>query len=80
VDEEQHSRPESDLQTGEIKQETDIIPKTDSGNSDDETNSTSSNGWQIEDIAGDEEYDYETQYRELSQSMKILEKKFDNDL
>ncbi|CAF4996190.1 unnamed protein product, partial [Rotaria magnacalcarata] len=45
VDEEQHSRPESDLQTGEIKQETDIIPKTDSGNSDDETNSTSSNGW-----------------------------------
>ncbi|CAF3344742.1 unnamed protein product [Rotaria socialis] len=80
VDEEQHSRPESDLQTGEIKQETDITPKIDSGNCDDETNSTSSNSWQIEDAANDDEYDCETQYRELSQSMKILERKFVNDL
>ncbi|CAF4918889.1 unnamed protein product, partial [Rotaria socialis] len=69
-----------DLQTGEIKQETDITPKIDSGNCDDETNSTSSNSWQIEDAANDDEYDCETQYRELSQSMKILERKFVNDL
>jgi hypothetical protein len=61
----------------EIKQETEITPKTDSGHGDDEdeTSSNSSNSWQIED--GDDDYD--TRFLKLSQSMKVLEKQFEND-
>jgi len=61
----------------EIKQEIEITPKTDSGQGDDETSSTSSNSWQIED--GDDDDDYDTRFIKLSQSMKILEKQFEND-
>ncbi|CAF4094998.1 unnamed protein product [Adineta steineri] len=61
----------------EIKQENEITPKTDSGHcGDDDTSSNSSNSWQIEDVNDD---DYDTRFMKLSQSMKILEKQFEND-
>lgn len=54
----------------------DVTPKTDSGQGDDDTNSTSSQSWQIEDASDD---DYDTRFQNLSQSMKILEKQFEDD-
>lgn len=54
----------------------DVTPKTDSGQGDDETSSTSSQSWQIEDASDD---DYDTRFQNLSQSMKILEKQFEDD-
>lgn len=53
-----------------------ITPKTDSGQGDDETSSTSSQSWEIEDASDD---DYDTRFMKLNQSMKILEKQFDED-
>ncbi|UJR23047.1 hypothetical protein I4U23_026073 [Adineta vaga] len=70
---------QSEMLSSEIKQEIEITPKTDSGQGDDdgeETSSTSSNSWQIEDI---DENDYDTRFMKLSQSMKSLEKQFEND-
>jgi hypothetical protein len=59
-----------------MKEEIEVTPKTDSGHcDDDETSSNSSNSWQIED--GDDDYD--TRFMKLSQSMKTLEKQFEND-
>lgn len=55
---------------------TEITPKTDSGQGDDETSSTSSQSWEIEDGSDD---DYDTRFMKLNQSMKILEKQFDED-
>jgi len=61
----------------EVKQEIEITPKTDSGHGeDDETSSNSSQSWQIEDADDD---DYDTRFLKLSQSMKVLEKQFEND-
>jgi len=73
--EEHHSDSDS-VPKSEMKEELEITPKTDSGHVDeDETSSNSSHSWQIED--GDEDYD--TRFMKLSQSMKILEKQFEND-
>ncbi|CAF3417310.1 unnamed protein product [Rotaria sp. Silwood1] len=83
---EQLSHSESIVKNGEIKQEMEIIPKTDSGNCDDESdsNSGSSDSWQITYGDGEEEEeeddDYDTRFMKLSQSMKTLEKQFQNDL
>lgn len=73
----------SEIQIDEhIKQENDITPKTDSGRGeDDETSSTSSQSWQIEDAEEDDPVeDYDTRFMKLSQSMQQLEKQFQTDL
>jgi hypothetical protein len=73
TDEPDHSEP---IPPCEIKEEIEITPKTDSGHGDDETSSNSSHhSWQIED--GNDDYD--SRFMKLSQSMKILEKQFEND-
>ncbi|CAF0933219.1 unnamed protein product [Rotaria sordida] len=72
VEQQQQPNRESIVKSSEIKQEIEITPKTDSGHCDDET--TSNDSWQIEND------DYETRFIELSQSMKTLEKQFEDDL
>jgi len=72
IDEYEHSES---ISTSEIKQEIENTPKTDSGHVDDDTSSDSSHSWQIED--GDDDYD--SRFIKLSQSMKVLEKQFEND-
>ncbi|CAF1170311.1 unnamed protein product [Adineta ricciae] len=67
---------ESEPLSSEIKQEVDVTPKTDSGQGDDETSSTSSQSWQIEDV---DEEDYDARFMKLSESMKSLEKQFEKD-
>ncbi len=62
------------------KQETEVTPKTDSGQGDDETSSDSSQSWQIEDADDDDGEDYDTRFMKLSQSMQQLEKQFEHDL
>ena len=65
-----------------VKQENEVTPKTDSGRGeDDETSSTSSQSWQIEDAEEDDlGEDYESRFMKLSQSMQQLEKQFQLDL
>lgn len=75
----------SEIQIDEhVKQETEITPKTDSGRGeDDETSSTSSQSWQIEDAEGDDDEildDYDKRFLKLSQSMQQLEKQFQSDI
>ncbi len=62
------------------KQETEVTPKADSGQGDDETSSDSSQSWQIEDADDDDGEDYDTRFMKLSQSMQQLEKQFEHDL
>ena len=72
---EEHASESKPL-SSDIKQEIDVTPKTDSGQGDDETSSTSSQSWQIEDV---DEEDYDARFMKLSESMKSLEKQFEND-
>ncbi|CAF3032934.1 unnamed protein product [Rotaria sp. Silwood2] len=81
---EQQPHPESIVKSSEMKEEIEIIPKTDSGNCDDETNSSFSGSWQVENEEEEEDdddhdYDYDIRFMKLSQSMKALENKFEYD-